>query len=301
MSLITALFTALGLFVVYYVVILAKGIKVARADGIPVKPNTLAIATGAFTNFLDTLGIGSFATTTTIFRSTNEVRDEKMPGTLNVGHTVPTFVEAFTLTALFRTAIDATTLIEMIVAAILGAWIGARFFGRWPRRKIQIGMGFALLAVVGIMFYRTVYGDPTGGNVLKLTGPLLVAGLVGNFVLGVLMTIGIGLYAPCMLLVSMLGMSPAAAFPVMMGSCAFLMPVASRNFIQLKSYDLKAAMGLLIGGIPGVLLATYVVKSIPILYLKWLVMAVVVYTAISLLLTARRERTAAELAPAATH
>jgi uncharacterized membrane protein YfcA len=147
-----------------------------------------------------------------------------------------------------------------------------------------------------------VYGDPTGGSVLKLTGGLLVAGLVGNFMLGVLMTIGIGLYAPCMLLVSMLGMSPAAAFPVMMGSCAFLMPVASRNFIQLKSYDLKAAMGLLIGGIPGVLLATYVVKSIPLLYLKWLVMAVVVYTAISLLLTARKERIApADLAPAATH
>jgi uncharacterized membrane protein YfcA len=301
MSLITALFTVLGLFVVYYAIILARGIKVARADGTPVKPNAMAIGTGAFANFFDTLGIGSFATTTTIFRWTNEVRDEKMPGTLNVGHTVPTFVEAFTLTALFRTAIDATTLVEMILAAVLGAWIGAQFFGRWPRRKIQIGMGFALLAVVAIMFYRTVYGDPTGGNVLKLTGPLLVAGLVGNFVLGILMTIGIGLYAPCMLLVSMLGMSPAAAFPVMMGSCAFLMPIASRNFINLKSYDLKASMGLLIGGIPGVLLATYVVKSIPLLYLKWLVMAVVVYTAISLLLTARKERAAAGLAPAISH
>jgi uncharacterized membrane protein YfcA len=118
----------------------------------------------------------------------------------------------------------------------------------------------------------------------------------------VLMTIGIGLYAPCMLLVSMLGMNPAAAFPVMMGSCAFLMPVASGNFIKLRSYDVKASMGLLLGGIPGVLIAAYVVKSIPTLWLKWLVMAVVVYTAITLLLAARRERSApADIAPLPTH
>ena len=302
MSLITALFIALAVFAVYYLVVLARGIQVARADGTTVKPNWIGIATGAFTNFLDTLGIGSFATTTTIFRSAKEVRDEKLPGTLNVGHALPTVVEAITLTALFRTAINPTTLVELIVAAVAGAWLGARVFGRWPRRKIQIGMGLALLGAVGVMFFRTVYGDPTGGNLLKLDGSLLIIGIVGNFVLGMLMTIGIGLYAPCMILVSMLGMSPAAAFPVMMGSCAFLMPVASGNFIKAKSYDLKASMGLLIGGIPGVLIAAYIVKSIPLLYLKWLVMAVVVYTAVSMLIAARKEQSApADLAPAATH
>jgi uncharacterized membrane protein YfcA len=147
-----------------------------------------------------------------------------------------------------------------------------------------------------------VYGDPTGGSLLKLSGTLLIIGLVGNFVLGILMTIGIGLYAPCMILVAMLGMNPAAAFPIMMGSCAFLMPVASRNFIKEKSWDAKASMGLWIGGIPGVLIAYYIVKSIPLFYLKWLVMAVVVYTAISMLITARKEAQApADLAPAATH
>jgi uncharacterized membrane protein YfcA len=277
-------------------------VKVARAEGEVTTPTAAGIGTGAVTNFLDTLGIGSFATTTTIFRSTNMVRDEKMPGTLNVGHTLPTIVEAITLTALFRTAIDATTLVEMIVAAVAGAWLGARVFGGWPRQKIQVGMGVALLAAVGIMFFRQVYGDPAGGTLLRLDGSRLVFGLVGNFVLGMLMTIGIGLYAPCMILVSMLGMNPAAAFPIMMGSCAFLMPVASGNFIKLRSWDARASLGLLIGGIPGVLLAAYLVKSLPLSMLKWLVMAVVVYTAISMLLSARREkRTAAVVAPAPAH
>lgn len=306
MSLITALVLALGVFTLYYLVIFTKAVQAARATGEVAKPTLLGIATGAITNFLDDLGIGSFATTTTIFRSTKQVRDEKIPGTLNVGHTLPTVVEALAALALFKTAINPITLVELIAAAVVGAWLGARVFGRWPRRKIQIGMGFCLLAAVGVMFYRQVWGDPpdpAGGGILKLEGALLVIGLVGNFVLGMLMTLGIGLYAPCMILISLLGMGPTAAFPVMMGSCAFLMPVASATFIKEKSWDMKASFGLLIGGIPAVLIAAYIVKSIPTGVLKWLVMAVVTYTALSMLMAARRERAAApaELAPATTH
>jgi uncharacterized membrane protein YfcA len=130
----------------------------------------------------------------------------------------------------------------------------------------------------------------------------LVIGVVGNFVLGMLMTLGIGLYAPCMILISLLGMGPTAAYPVMMGSCAFLMPVASANFIKEKSWDMKASFGLLIGGIPAVLIAAFLVKSLPIVWLKWLVMVVVVYTAISMLVTARKEALSpSELEPAPTH
>lgn len=46
------------------------------------------------------------------------------------------------------------------------------------------------------------------------------------------MTVGVGLYAPCMAMVYMLGMTPLAAFPIMMCSCAGLQPVASINFIR---------------------------------------------------------------------
>jgi uncharacterized membrane protein YfcA len=305
MSITTALFLALGLFTVYYLVIFTGAVRAARAAGEIAKPSMLGIATGAITNFLDDLGIGSYATTTSIFRSTKQVRDEKIPGTLNVGHTLPTVVEALAAFALFKTAISPVTLVEMIAAATAGAWLGARVFGRWPRRKIQIGMGFCLLAAVGVMFYRQVWGsptDPAGGGILKLEGLALIIGVTGNFILGMLMTLGIGLYAPCMILISLLGMGPTAAYPVMMGSCAFLMPVASATFIKEKSWDMKASFGLLIGGIPAVLIAAFLVKSMPTVVLKWVVMAIVVYTAISMLMTARREKVMApDLAPAATH
>ena len=54
------------------------------------------------------------------------------------------------------------------------------------------------------------------------------------------MSLGIGLYAPCMILVSLLGMSERTAFPIMMGSCAFLMPVGSLQFIREQCYSLRA-------------------------------------------------------------
>ncbi len=107
--------------------------------------------------------------------------------------------------------------------------------------------------------------------------------MAGNFVLGALMTLGIGLYAPCLILASLLGMTPIAAFPIMMGSCAFLMPAGSLPFIKRGRYDLRAAIGLAIGGIPGVLIAAYIVKSLPLDWLRWLVVIVVLYAAAGLL------------------
>jgi uncharacterized membrane protein YfcA len=112
-----------------------------------------------------------------------------------------------------------------------------------------------------------------------------------TFVLGALMTLGIGAYAPIMIMVSLLGMNPAAAFPIMMGACAFLMPAASAQFIRKQRYDLRASIGLAIGGIPGVLLAAYVFTSLPVLWVRWLVVAVVIYASITLLRASATART----------
>ena len=134
---------------------------------------------------------------------------------------------------------------------------------------------------------------PGGGTALALSGTRLAMGLGGNFVLGALMTLGIGLYAPCMILISMLGMDPTAAFPIMMGSCAFLMPVGSLQFVRKDSYNLRAAVGLAVGGPLAVLIAAFIVRSLPLLYVRWLVVGVVIYTAATMLRSASTERKAA--------
>ena len=100
------------------------------------------------------------------------------------------------------------------------------------------------------------------------------------------MTIGVGLYAPCMLLISVVGMNERAAFPIMMGSCAFLMTGATKPFVDLGSYSFKSALGLAIGGFPAVLIAAYVVKSLDLVTLRWGVAAVVLYTGLTMLRSA---------------
>jgi uncharacterized membrane protein YfcA len=255
-------------------------------------PTPLQITVGAVTNFFDTLGIGSFATTTAFYRLRRMVPDRIIPGTLNAGHTLPTVAQAFIYTKIIP--VDVLTLVSMIAAAVLGAWLGAGVVAKWPKRKVQVGMGVALLAAAVFMFMKQMNLFPPGSEQIGVRGAKLAIAVGGNFMLGALMTLGIGLYAPCMVLIGLLGMSEKTAFPIMMGSCAFLMPVGSLRFIRERCYGLRAALGLAIGGIPGVLLAAFIVTSLPIYWVRWLVIVVVVYTSLTMLNAGLRDSRAEE-------
>jgi uncharacterized membrane protein YfcA len=248
------------------------------------RPSPYEVAVGAVTDFLDTLGIGSFATTTSLYKLRGTVVDRLIPGTLNVGHALPTLAQAFIYIAIVE--VDMTTLVLLVAGAIAGAWLGAGAVAHLPTRAVQIGLGLAL-AVADVLFVAQALAlFPHGGDTLRLRGAALATGIACNFALGALMTAGIGLYGPCMILVSVLGMNPRAAFPIMMGSCAFLMPVAGRRFVTAGAYSSSAALGLTIGGVPAVLAAAWIVRSLRLDELRWLVVAVVAYAATSMLRSA---------------
>ena len=273
----TLLFVGLGLvFVLYAATVFRGGLAL---------PTPLQTAIGFVTAFFDTLGVGSFATTTAVYKLRDMVPVRLIPGTMNVGHALSTIAQAFIYTTIVP--VDPKTLVLMIVAASAGSWLGAGVVVHWPRRRIQIGMGIALLGAAAVMLLTELHLVPGGGATLGLSGTRLAIGLGGNFVLGVLMMLGIGLYAPCMILVSLLGMNPTAAFPIMMGSCAFLMPISSMRFVSTRSYDVKAALGL--GGLPAVLIAAFLVRSLPLGAVHWLVVGVVIYTSIHMLATAQAD------------
>ncbi len=283
------LFIALGVFAALYLLIWVSDILHRRGSN-SVAPGWLTSAIGFVTNFFDTLGIGSFATTTSLFKFRNVVDDRVIPGTLNVGHTLPTITQAFIYILIIQ--VDMKTLILLIAAAVAGAWVGAGTVAKWSRRKVQVGMGMALLAAATLMLLRLLKLVPAGTDALALEGTRLWIGMAGNFMLGALMTLGIGLYAPCLILIGLLGMAESTAFPIMMGSCAFLMPVSSVRFIRKGSYDLRASIGLALGGIPAVWIAAKIVGSLPLDYVKALVIIVVVYTAAMMLRSAVLERRA---------
>ncbi|HWM70976.1 MAG TPA: sulfite exporter TauE/SafE family protein [Steroidobacteraceae bacterium] len=282
-----ALLCALSALTLWYITrwYLMERARARDPDTEAVRPGLIDGLIGFVANFFDTLGIGSFAPTTAIFKLRHRPPDEQIPGTLNAGHALPTITQAL----IFITAVtvDLTTLIGMIAAAVLGAWLGVSVVARLPRRAIQIGMGVALFISALLFLSRNLGWVPGGGDALALHGGRLVFALGVNFLLGALMMLGVGLYAPCLIVVSLLGMNPLAAFPIMMGACAFLMPIGGARFIRANRYSLRSALGLALGGIPGVLAAAFIVKSLPVEWLRWLVTVVVLYAALLMLNSAR--------------
>jgi len=293
----TAIYVALGAVGLLFTWRWARALRSTTPSGegrvgLPTRLETLI---GFVTNFFDTLGIGSFAPTTSWYKLQKVVPDERIPGTLNVGHTPPVIAQAFIFIAIIE--VDAVTLTSMIAASVLGAWLGAGVVAGLPRRTIQIGMGTALLIAATTFTAANLGYAPVGGDALGLSGIALAVAVTTSFVLGALMTLGIGMYAPSMIVVSLLGMNPAVAFPIMMGSCAFLMPAASTRFVRAGAYSPRAALGLTLGGLPAVLIAAFIVGSLSLVMLRWLVVIVVTYAAVAMLRSAiveREERVLAE-------
>jgi uncharacterized membrane protein YfcA len=250
-------------------------------DGVARGPSHFQLAIGFITNFFDTLGIGSFATTTTVFRLFRLVPDELIPGTMIVGHGLPVLTQA--LFFIGAIAVDPIQLTILIAACVAGGWLGAGVVSRLSRRAVQVGMGIALLAAASFMLLGMLGRFPVGGDALSLPPGAFVAAVAVNMMLGGLITLGVGNYAPSLVLFSLLGMDPRAAFPIMMGSGAFVATIAGVRFVTAGRFHAAAALGLTLGGIPGVIVAAWLVQSLPLDVLRWVVLVIVVYTSLTLL------------------
>ena len=237
---------------------------------------------GAVANFFDTLGVGSFATTTAALRLGRLMDDENIPGTLNVGHSTPTILEAVLFIIALGGLIDGPTITTMVLAGGIGAWFGAGIVASWPRRKIQRAMAIALVVTAGFMSLRMTASLSLSEGTIGLRGIALAIGIVASLIIGSLTSLGIGNYAPTMAVTYLLGMNQKAVFPIMATSAAVILPAAAIRFYRSGRFDRRAAIGFTLGGIPGVLVAVYVVKELPLDAVRWIVVAVLLYTAATL-------------------
>ncbi|GAA0734808.1 sulfite exporter TauE/SafE family protein [Clostridium oceanicum] len=281
----------LAVLTIYFGVFFLKDYYKAAKEGKLEKDTNFLVSgiIGMVINFFDTLGIGSFAPLTAALRGFKQTRDRVLPGTLNVSCTIPVVVEALIFITVIE--VEPVTLFSMLISATVGAVIGAGIVSKLDEKKVQLAMAIALLVVAVTMLAGQLKLMPSGGDAIGLTGVKLVIAVVVNFFLGALMTLGIGLYAPCMALISLLGMSPKIAYPIMMGSCAFLMPASATKFVKEEAYNRKASMAITIFGCIGVFIAAYLVKSLPINILKWLVIVVIIYTSFTMFRAYSKPRT----------
>ena len=278
----------LAVLLVVNIAFLVGWLRARRTHPLRDKPTAGDVVIGFVTDFFDSLGIGSFAPTTALFKLRGRPADELIPGTLNVGHNASAFVEtAFFVTAV---AVDPILLTAMIGSATVGAWLGAGTVSRLPRRAIQLFMGAALLTAATFFVIANLGAFPVGGEAMSLPGWRFGVAVAVNFLLGALMSVGIGAYAPCMVLLALLGLHPLGAYPIMMGTCGLVQPVASLRFFKTGRFSWGTSLGLTMGGVLGALIAIFVVKQLPLKALRWLVMIVVAYAAVSMLRSAFQEQ-----------
>lgn len=277
----------LVLFSLWFIYVLASDIVKNKKN----LENISSLKTGAIgfvVNFFDVLGIGAFAPQTALLKFTNQTTDRLIPGTMNVANTIPVLVQALIFIQIVK--VEPVTLVVMFLTAMGGAIWGAGIVSKLSEHKIRLTMGIALFITALFMFANKMNWIQGEGTAIGIQGwKLVLAGSV-NFILGAMMTAGVGLYAPCMALVFLLGMSPEVAFPIMMGSCAFLMPPASYKFIISGAYNRKAALVMAIPGTIAVLIAALVVESLPLDVLRWMVIAIVLYTSAIMFRAARQTK-----------
>lgn len=289
MSAATILLIIMWIFAAVFFVVLVRDV-LAHKDELDKTKMGYNSLISLIANFFDTLGIGSYAIATSAWKFNKSVRDDLIPGTLNVAFGIPICVEA-TIT-MTRIEMDSLTLVLMIAAAIIGSILGAKIISRLDIMKISVVMGVALIIVAAITLCKINAVGPFGilGTARGLEGGMLVVGVIANFILGILMTAGIGLYAPCMAIVLLLGMSADVAFPVMMGSCAYLCPACGITFIKEGKYNRASTIPMIFTGAIGVLIAGFIVTSLPLTVLTYLVCVVMVICAIMFFNDARRQK-----------
>lgn len=277
--------------IIYLAIIILRQVK-RNHEKFNLKDNLLGAGIAGLADFGDTLGIGSFITTTTLFQVTHFLKDERdLPGTLNIAHGIPTIVEAlFFITVV---PVEPFTLISMVMSAVMGATLGSLLIVKMNNVIIQRFMAIALV-ITSLLMVASKMGWinflAVGNHAYGLHGTSLLIGVIGNFILGGLMAAGVGLYAPCMVMVYLLGLKPIAAFPIMMLSCAILMPGTSFSFVRNNRFSTRGIIGFVIGGVIGVVVAATLVKSMSFSVLSWLIVIVSFWTSFSLWRNAMREQ-----------
>ena len=268
-----------------------------EAKNKPVLHTTIQGIIIGITMFFDTLGIGGNAPQTALFKLTKTVKDNLIPGTLNTC----TLVGSATETMLFVSgvAVDPLTLVSLIASVTIGTKIGAKYVSHFPLKPIRLILGFGLIVVATTMVLRQLgLWVPGTGLAIGLEGWKLIAAIILFFIVGLLAAGGIGGYAFMIAICYGFGMDPRSAFPVMFGAYTFLMLASGLTFLKNDALDYRAnAIGVITGTI-GVLLAFFIVKSMPLNVLFWLVIVIVGYTAVLMLVAGFRDKEAKEAAKA---
>jgi hypothetical protein len=188
-------------------------------------------------------------------------------------------VESIIFLILLGVRVDPVLLFGGAMATFAGGVVGAPLVVRSRAWIVQMTVAIGL-ALAGIAFVLAITGNlPAGGTASGLPMGLTIIAIAASFVFGLLANFGVGNYAPTLAMLSLMGMDPHYCFPIMASGASLMGAGSSVRFVKMPEIDLRIVVGLTLGGIPAVLVAALIVKSMNVDVLRYVITVVVFYTA----------------------
>lgn len=269
-ALLVPMLLAIGLF---------SAIMIRSAIQCRAVPRIEGIILGAVVSFFDTLGIGSFAPTAAWLKFRKLVPDRTLPQTMLVGLTPASMIEAIIFLLLLGILVDPVLLFGSAIALLMGGLVGAPLVARAQVWVVQLVVAIGLILAAAAYLMTNLHLFPGGGTAASLPPTLASVAIAASFGFGILLNFGVGNYAPTLVMLSLMGLDPRLCFPIMAAGASLTGAGAGIRHIQMGKLDMGIVLSLAIGGVPAVLVAALIVKTMPVELLRWLVLVVVVYAA----------------------
>lgn len=244
-------------------------------------------SSGFAANFFDTFGVGSFSSYFALRNLFGLMPDTKRyNGTLVVQATLPTMLQSILFLQLVK--IDSLTLVVSCLAIALGGVVSGYFVKYVSKGTIYNVMlvTFAVTAIILILSKMNMLN--VGGDLSQVRDTKLIILGVIMFLAGCLPAFGVGYYSIVLVVIFLLGLSPAVAYPIMTTASAVQMPMTAVPMIKNRQFYSLSALILAIMGCVAVFIAAPIISSIDSSMLKWILLVVLIYN-IFMLIKAKLE------------
>lgn len=188
-------------------------------------------------------------------------------------------------TSLFT--VDTGLLIGCTIAETIGAGLGSKIISGLDVVRLRNLIGLSMLATAAMIIFRFFISGMQGGETSGLILWQKCIIVVLFFFLGILNMAGIGSTVPAMAILLLFGLNIHAIYPIVMTGNAISCIFGAFSFIHSGKYSGKAVIASVFGML-AVLLAVHLVQNINVTALQIIMIALMLYSAVSVFRENRR-------------
>ncbi len=237
----------------------------------------------------DTIGVGSFAINIAFAKIFKLMPTDKLPGYVNASQVLPGTIQAFIFMTMVN--VDMFTLATLAIAASIGGILGAIFVSKMNATLLKKLMIFCFAGMIVLLFATEAGLLNISGDAAALSGMKLFITAIAMTIAGALTAACVGLYATSQAILFLAGISPLAAFPIMMAAGALQQPLLAITFLTKNKVPVKETLIVSITGLIGIAIGLPLITSVSIHFLHYLLICVLLYNIFSIASSLKQDQT----------